>query len=492
MDSEERIMHERIEKGKRLAEAGLDLYPFGFDKNASSAEIKKVYEKLPKEGRDNMKNAVKAAGRIMTVRVMGKAGFCTIQDEEGKLQLYFTRDNVGEEKYKIFKKLDIGDFIGVEGSVFRTKMGEITVDVKSFDMLSKSLRTLPEKFHGLKDPETRHRKRYLDLIANPDVKKTFVQRTKAIREIRSYLNEQGYLEVEVPVLQPQYGGAAARPFITKHNALDMNLYLKISPELYLKRLLIGGFEKVYDISKNFRNEGIDFDHNPEFTMLEWYEAYADYHKMMDMCEEMIKRIAMKVFGKQKFTFKDMEIDLSGQWERLPMTEALKKIVNVDVDSMSDEDLLSFAKQHKFDSPERTRGHLINFLFEALVEDNLVQPIFITDYPVEVSPLTKRHRSKPGFVERAELFIAKSEFANMYSELNDPLEQRKRLEEQEKQRAHDEENNYPMDEDFCEALEYGMPPAGGIGVGIDRLIMLLSENPSIREVILFPTLRSENK
>ncbi|MBN1792947.1 lysine--tRNA ligase [Candidatus Woesearchaeota archaeon] len=492
MDTEERIMQERKEKGEALRSEGTEIYPYAYDLNATSSEVRKVFEKLKPEEHESMRNSVKVAGRLMTVRLMGKASFATIQDEDGRLQLYFKQDNLGVENYKMFKQLDLGDFVGVEGSVFKTKTGEVTIEVKSFKLLCKSLRTLPEKYHGLKDPEIRHRKRYLDLIANPEVKKTFAQRSKAIREVRSYLNEQGYLEVETPVLQPQYGGAAARPFVTKHNALNMDLYLRISPEMYLKRLLIGGFTKVYDINKNFRNEGIDFDHNPEFTMIEWYEAYSDYNRMMDMCEEMIKRVALKVYGKQKFSFKDMEVDLSGTWERIPMTEALKKYGKVDVEKMNDQDLLKLAIEHEFDSRERTRGHLINFLFEKLVEDSLVQPTFIMDHPVEVSPLTKKHRSKPGFVERAELFMAKSEFANIYSELNDPVEQRTRLEEQETQREKDEENNYPMDEDFCEALEYGMPPAGGIGVGIDRLIMVLSENPNIREVILFPTLRPENK
>jgi lysyl-tRNA synthetase class 2 len=492
MDTETRIITERKEKGEKLLKQGTEIYPYGYDKNATSSEIKKVYESLKHEESMTARESVKVAGRLMTCRLMGKAAFANLQDEEGIIQLYFKQDNVGAEKYAIFKTLDLGDIIGAEGVVFRTKTGELTVEVKGFELLSKSIRPMPEKFHGLKDPELRHRKRYLDLISNPEVKHTFHTRSKAIREIRNYLSEQGYMEVETPILQPQYGGAAARPFITKHNALNINLYLKISPELYLKRLLVGGFEKVFDMNKNFRNEGIDFDHNPEFTMLEWYEAYADYNKMMDMCEELIKRVAIKVYGKQKFTFREMEIDLSGKWERIPMIDAIKKYGGLDVTKMSDDELLELAEQHEFHSTEKTRGHLINFLFEALAEDKLVQPTFIIDHPVEVSPLTKKHRTKKGCVERAELFMAKSEFANMYSELNDPVEQRLRLEEQESQRQNDVEHNYPMDEDFCEALEYGMPPAGGIGIGIDRLIMVLSESANIREVILFPTLRPDNK
>jgi lysyl-tRNA synthetase, class II len=490
MDTESRIISERKEKGEKLLKDGIDIYPYGYSKNASSSEIKKAFAELKHEEPATMREAVKVAGRLIAFRIMGKASFCQLQDEDGTIQLYIRQDTIGTEKYAIFKTLDMGDIIGAEGSIFRTKTGELTVDVKDFTFLAKSIRPLPEKFHGLKDPEIRHRKRYLDLIANPEVKRTFKLRSKACKEIRDYLGEHGYMEVETPILQPQYGGAAARPFVTKHNALNLNLYLKISPELYLKRLLVGGFEKVFDMSKNFRNEGVDFDHNPEFTMLEWYEAYTDYNKMMDMSEELIKRVAQKIYGKLIFKFREMDIDLSQKWERLPMVDAIARYGKVDVTKMSNDELMELCEKHDFNLPDKTRGHLINFLFEALAENELVQPTFIIDYPVEVSPLTKRHRSKEGFVERAELFIAKSEFANMYSELNDPVEQRTRLEEQEKQRENDVEHNYPMDDDFCEALEYGMPPAGGIGIGIDRLLMLLSETANIREVILFPTLRPE--
>jgi len=492
MDTETRIISERIEKGKKLRESGINPYPYGFDKNASSEEIKKVYDQLAPNEHDSMRNAVSIAGRIIRTRIMGKASFAHLQDEQGQIQVFFTQDNLGTEAYSLFKALDIGDIVGVGGSVFKTKTGEVTVEAKTITLLTKSIRPLPEKWHGLKDPEIRHRKRYLDLIANPEVKHTFYKRTQMVKEIRTYLAEQGYLEVEVPILQPQYGGAAARPFVTKHNALDMELYLKISPEMYLKRLLVGGFEKVFDINKNFRNEGIDFDHNPEFTMLEWYEAYADVHKMMDMCEELIKRLATRICGKQKFTFREMEIDLTGAWPRIPMIEAIKKFGDVDVEKMTDDDLLKLAEEHNFNLPDRTRGHLITFIFETLVEDKLIQPIFITEHPLEISPLVKRHRSKPGVVERAELYMGTSEFANMYSELNDPVDQRSRLEEQERQREGDVEHNYPMDEDFCEALDYGMPPAGGIGIGIDRLAMVLLETANIREVIWFPTMRPENK
>jgi len=492
MDTETRILNERKEKIEKLKQQGINPFPYTYAKNASSAEIKMVYKDLQHEEHDTVRNSVKVAGRLVTNRVMGKAAFANIMDEAGQLQLYFRQDTIGKEMYDLFKTLDIGDFIGVDGSVFKTKTGELTVDVKNFELLNKSLRPMPEKFHGLKEPEIRYRKRYLDLIANPEVKKIFILRSKVIQEIRNYLNSQSYLEVETPILQQQYGGAAAKPFITKHNALNTNLFLRISLEPYLKRLLVGGFERVYEIGKCFRNEGIDFDHNPEFTMIEWYEAYADYNRMMDMTEELVKRLALRIFGKTKITFREMEIDLAGKWERLPMKDALKKHADIDVDSMSDDELLEMAENHNYHLPEKTRGHLINFLFEEIVQEKLVNPTFIIDHPIEISPLTKKHRAKPGCVERAELFIAKAEIANMYSELNDSAEQRARLEEQENQRKDDEEHNYPMDEDFCEALDYGMPPAGGIGIGIDRIFMILSEMPSIREVIFFPTLRPETK
>jgi len=492
MDTESRILSERKEKIVKMRAGGINPFPYSYAKNATSTEIKMVYKDITHEDQNSVRNSVRVAGRLMTNRLMGKAAFANLMDEAGTIQLYFRQDTIGKDKYDLFKTLDLGDFIGVEGVVFKTKTGELTVEVKSFELLAKSLRPMPEKFHGLKDSELRYRKRYLDLISNPEMKRTFILRAKMIQEIRNYLNAHGYLEVETPILQSQYGGAAARPFTTMHNALNTNLFLRISLEPYLKKLLVGGYEKVYEMNRCFRNEGIDFDHNPEFTMIEWYEAYCDYNKMMDMSEELIKRLAVRVFGKTSFKFRDMDVDLSGKWERLPMTDALKKHAGIDVENMSDDELLAKAEEHEYHLPEKSRGHLINFLFEELVEDKLVNPIFIIDHPVEVSPLTKRHRSKQGFVERAELFIAKSEIANMYSELNDPDEQRKRLEEQESQRKGDVEHNYPMDEDFCESLEYGMPPAGGIGIGIDRIFMILSEMPSIREIIFFPTLRPENR
>lgn len=492
MDTESRILNERREKVAALIKQGVNPYPYSFKRNTNAAELKKAYSHLAAEERDNSEKRFMIAGRLMTIRIMGKAAFANIMDASGTLQLYIRQDIVGEQSYALFKSIDLGDFIGVEGTVFKTRTNELTIEVKRLELLSKSMRPLPEKFHGLKDPELRYRKRYLDLISNPESKRIFVLRAKMIREFRKYLNEQEYVEVETPILQAQYGGAAAKPFITRHNALNTNLFLRISPEPYLKRLLVAGFERVYDMNKNFRNEGIDFDHNPEFTMIEWYEAYSDYNRMMDMCEEVIKRAATNVFGKMVFKFRDMEINLDGNWPRIPMVEALKRYADVDVDAMGDDDLLELAERHQYHLPERTRGHLINFLFEELVEDKLINPTFIIDQPVEISPLTKRHRSKAGCVERAELFMAKSEIANIYSELNDSAEQRARLEEQERQRKQDEEHNYPMDEDFCESLEYGMPPAGGIGIGVDRVFMILSETSSIREVILFPTLRPENR
>ncbi|MFH0870694.1 MAG: lysine--tRNA ligase [archaeon] len=492
MDTESRILGERKDKVAALMKQGINPYPYSFKRNADAAELRKAYSHLTAEQKDPAGKIFRIAGRLMITRIMGKAAFASVMDVTGNIQLYLRQDTLGEESYALFKALDMGDFIGVEGVAFKTKTNELTLEVKHLELLSKSMRPLPEKFHGLKDHELRYRKRYLDLISNPDLKRTFILRARMIREFRRYLNEQEYVEVETPILQAQYGGAAAKPFITRHNALNTDLFLRISPEPYLKRLLVAGFERVYDMNKNFRNEGIDFDHNPEFTMIEWYEAYSDYNRMMDMCEEVIKRAAMNVFGKMSFNFREMEINLEGDWPRMPMAEALKQYADLDVDAMSDDELLELAEQHQYHLPEKSRGHLINFLFEELVEEKLVNPTFIIDHPVEVSPLTKRHRSKDGCVERAELFMAKSEIANIYSELNDPAEQRIRLEEQERQRKQDEEHNYPMDEDFCESLEYGMPPAGGIGIGVDRIFMILSETSSIREVILFPTLRPENK
>ena len=437
---------------------------------------------------------VSIAGRIMTKRVMGKASFCNVRDLKGDIQAYVRRDDIGEEPYADFKKYDIGDIIGLEGEVFKTHSGEISIKAKSLVLLSKSLQILPEKFHGLKDTDTRYRQRYVDLIVNPEVRDTFIKRSQIIREIRNYLDDNSFMEVETPVLVPNAGGAAARPFSTHHNALDQDIFLRISLELYLKRLIVGGMERVYEISRVFRNEGLSVRHNPEFTLLELYQAYTDYYGMMNLVEDLFRTVAKKVLGTTTVTYQGEEIDLSAPFERLTMVDAIKKYANIDFNEIKDEaSAKALAKEHNIEFEKRhKRGDIINLFFEKYVEEKLVQPTFIMDHPVEISPLASRKPDNPDYTERFELFITRREFANAFSELNDPIDQRGRFDAQEALRAAGDEEANETDEDFMTALEYGMPPTGGIGIGIDRLIMLLTDSAAIRDVLLFPTMKTLEK
>ena len=438
---------------------------------------------------------VRIAGRIVFMRKMGKLSFVRIRDIEADMQLEIKIDMVGENNYEFFKKqIDTGDFIGAEGEIFTTQTGEKTLRVSCFEFLGKALRPLPEKFHGLKDTDLRYRQRYVDLIMNPEVKDTFLKRIKILQEVKNILNEKGYLEVETPILNTIAGGAAARPFITHHNTLDMDMYLRIANELYLKRLIVGGFDKVYEMGRMFRNEGMDIKHNPEFTNIELYSAYEDYNDMMDITEEIISKVALKVLGTTKITYQGTEIDLTPAWKRISMIDSIKEVTGVDFNTIeTDEEAKKTAEElHvELDELKLTRGEIINQVFEVKVEETLVQPTFIYDYPVEVSPLTKRKPSDPRLTERFEVFIGAREYGNAYSELNDPIDQYERFKKQMEARdAGDEEANM-MDEDFVTALEYGMPPTGGLGIGIDRLVMLLTDSASIRDVLLFPTMKPLN-
>ena len=479
------LMKVRREKLARLQEEGKDPFTITkFNTTHNSKQIKDNYEQLEEK-------TVTIAGRIMAKRIMGKASFCHIQDGEGKIQSYVSINDLGEESYKQFKEDDIGDIIGITGFVFKTKTGEISIHAKEVTLLSKSLRPLPEKFHGLKDMDLRYRQRYVDLIVNPEVKDTFLKRTAIIKEIRNILDEKGYMEVETPILNTIAGGASARPFITHHNTLDMDMYLRIANELYLKRLIVGGFEKVYEMGRMFRNEGMDVKHNPEFTNIELYAAYQDYHDMMDITEEIISKVAQKVLGTTKITYQGTEIDLTPSWKRISMIDAIKEVTGVDFNNIeTDEEAKKVANELnvELDELKLTRGEIISQVFEAKVEDTLVQPTFIYDYPVEVSPLTKKKPSDPRLTERFEVFIGGREYGNAYSELNDPIDQYERFKKQvEAREAGDEEANM-MDDDFVTALEYGMPPTGGLGIGVDRLIMLLTDSASIRDIVLFPTMK----
>ncbi|MCL1862653.1 MAG: lysine--tRNA ligase [Defluviitaleaceae bacterium] len=483
MDEHEQLRVRR-EKLEALQTAGLD--PFTHVKysvTAHSAEIHDNFEKY--EGKP-----VGIAGRIMTKRVMGKASFIDIQDRDGRIQSYVARDAIGEEDYSRFKQFDIGDIVGVQGTVFRTQKGEDSVKATEVTLLAKALQPLPEKFHGLRDTDARYRQRYVDLIVNPEVKETFIKRTQIIKEIRAFLDNRGYLEVDTPVLQTIPSGAAARPFETFHNTLDMQMYLRIALELPLKRLIVGGLERVYELSKVFRNEGISIRHNPEFVMLELYEAYTDYHGMMELAESLIKTVCEKINGTAKITYGDFEIDLGKPFLRLTMVDAVKQYAGVDFSDIKTlEAAREVAKTHhvKFE-PHHGKGDILSLFFEEFAEKHLIQPTFLLDYPVEISPLTKRIPGNPDYTERFELFIAGREMANAYSELNDPIDQRARFKHQEELRkAGDDEANM-TDEDFLTAVEYGMPPTGGMGIGIERLIMLLTNAASIRDVIFFPTMK----
>lgn len=473
----------RLDKLQELRELGVDPFGARFERDCSAQQIVDDFEFM--EGQK-----VKLAGRIMSKRRHGKAGFANLQDLSGDIQLYFRKDDVGEDRYELFKKLDIGDILGIEGVAFRTQKGEISVHVENFTYLSKALSPLPEKWHGLKDIEMRYRQRYVDLIVNPEVRAVFIKRSQIIKEIRKYMDEKGFLEVETPMMQPIPGGATARPFITYHNSLDMNLYLRIAPELYLKRLLVGGMEKVYEINRSFRNEGISTRHNPEFTMLEIYQAYGDYEDMMNLMEELTSSVVDKVFGTMVIKFEDQEIDFTPPWPRVTMLQAIQDCTGMDFHQVtSDQEARQAAEGMGLEvGPSQTRGEIINEIFEAFVEKTLIQPVFIYGHPVELSPLAKRNAADPRFTDRFEVYIMQREIANAFSELNDPLDQRNRFLQQVEKRVSGDAEAHMMDEDYINALEYGMPPAGGMGIGIDRLVMLMTDSSSIRDVILFPTLR----
>ena len=478
------LLRIRREKLTNLQDAGRD--PFAitrYDVTHHSAEILAAGDEL-------VGKEVSVAGRMMVKRIMGKASFCKIQDKQGVIQCYVARDDLGEEAYAEFKKMDIGDIIGVKGFVFRTKTGEITIHTKELTLLTKSLKPLPEKFHGLQDTDVRYRQRYLDLIVNPEVRDTFVKRSQILREIRRFLDDRGFMEVETPMLVPNAGGAAARPFETHYNALDVDVKLRISLELYLKRLIVGGLERVYEIGRVFRNEGVDTRHNPEFTLMELYQAYTDYNGMMDLTEDMFRHLAKVVCGSTTITYQGTEIDLGKPFERLTMIDAVKKYSGVDFDTVkTEEEAKALAKAHNIAFEERhSRGDIINLFFETYCEENLIQPVFIMDHPVEISPLTKKKPADPTKVERFELFIYGREMCNAYSELNDPIDQRARFAAQDALAAAGDAEANHTDEDFLNALEIGMPPTGGIGYGIDRLVMLLTDSAAIRDVLLFPTMK----
>ena len=483
------LMQVRRDKLKELQEEGKDPYQITkFDRTQTAGEIKLNYEKY--EQKD-----VTVAGRIIAKRIMGKASFCTIQDSDEKIQSYVSINDLGEESYKAFKTYDIGDFIGITGFVFKTRTEEISVHAKEVTLLSKSLRPLPEKFHGLKDVDLRYRQRYVDLIMNPEVKETFEKRSKIIREIREILDEKGFLEVDTPMLNTISGGATAKPFITHHNALNIDMYLRIATELNLKRLIVGGYDKVYEMGRIFRNEGMDIRHNPEFTTIELYQAYADYHDMMDLTEEMFSRCAMKVLGTTKVTYQGQEIDLTPGWKKITMIDSIKEACGIDFNEIqTDEEAVALAKEKGIEIPDvtkETRGDVISLFFDEYVEKTLVQPTFIYDYPIEISPLAKRKKEDPRLTERFEIFIGGREYGNAFSELNDPIDQYERFKKQVEAREAGDDEAGMMDEDFIQALEYGMPPTGGIGIGIDRLVMLLTDAASIRDVLLFPTMKPLN-
>ena len=482
------LLKVRREKLANLQAEGKDPFVITkYDVTHHSMEIKDNYDTL--EGKE-----VSVAGRMMFKRVMGKASFCNVQDLQGNIQAYVARDDIGEDSYKDFKKYDVGDILGIKGFVFKTKTGEISIHAKEVTLLSKSLQILPEKYHGLTDTDTRYRQRYVDLIMNEDVKDTFIKRSKVISSIRRYLDGQGFMEVETPMLVSNAGGAAARPFETHFNALDEDLKLRISLELYLKRLIVGGMERVYEIGRVFRNEGLDTRHNPEFTLMELYQAYTDYHGMMDLTENLYRYIAKEVTGSEVLTYGEHTMDLSKPFERITMVDAVKKYANVDFNEVADTAAAKkLADEHHVEYEDRhEKGDILNLFFEEYVEEHLIQPTFIMDHPIEISPLTKKKPDNPDYVERFEFFMNGWEMANAYSELNDPIDQRERFEAQEKAfEAGDDEANH-TDEDFLNALSIGMPPTGGIGFGIDRMVMMMTNSPAIRDVLLFPTMKSLDK
>jgi lysyl-tRNA synthetase class 2 len=486
MEQESELIQHRKDKLRKLKEKNINPYPYSFKKTHLSSQIIESFEELEKEEKE-----VKVAGRIVALRPHGKTVFAHLQDGAGTIQIYVKKDEVGEDNFELLDRLDIGDFLGVTGKVFKTRTGEITVRTTDFCILSKSLLPLPEKWHGLQDKELRYRQRYVDLIVNQEVKKIFLFRTELIKALREFLDNLGFVEVETPTLQPLYGGAFARPFVTHHNALDIDLYLRIADELYLKRLIVGGFEKVYEVCKVFRNEGMDRNHNPEFTMLELYQAYADYHDIMELYENLMNHAVSKVLGASSFEFEGNRIELTPPWKRIPMLEAIKEHTGVDLTGKSEEEIRGAAKSLNVkEDLSRPKGKLIEAIFETQVQPKLIQPTFITEYPVEMSPLAKHHREKEGLTERFELFIGGCEMGNAFSELNDPQDQRERFMQQAEFAKRGDEEAQMLDEDFIRALEYGMPPTGGLGFGIDRLVMILTNTHSIREVIFFPQMRPE--
>ncbi len=491
------LIKRRYEELEELKKIGIQPYAYEFDVNSDSEDIKNNFK-------ENESRQVKIAGRIMAIRRMGKASFAHIQDHKGRIQIYLKKDELGS-LYDAFKLMDIGDIIGVEGFVFKTKTGEISIHTQRLVLLAKGLRPIPIAkevidengnktiYDQFADKELRYRQRYVDLVVNPDIKDVFIKRSKIISTIREFLDSKGLLEVETPILQPLYGGAAARPFITHHNALDIDLYLRIADELYLKRLIVGGFNGVYEISKDFRNEGMDRSHNPEFTMLELYVPYKDYNWMMNFVEELFEYLCSKVFGTLKFKYDNYEIDFTRPWRRISMIEAIEEKTGINVIKSDIETIKSVAKKLNIDTSElNSKAKLIDEIFSSTVESELIQPTFVIDYPIELSPLAKKHRTKEGVVERFEAYVAGKEICNAFSELNDPLDQRARFEEQVKMREAGDDEAHQIDEDFLRALEYGMPPTAGLGIGIDRLVMILTNQPSIRDVIFFPQMKPEIK
>ncbi|MGX4687383.1 lysine--tRNA ligase [Vagococcus sp. JNUCC 83] len=480
----------RREKMADLRDKGLDPFGARFERTTNAKELHETYDDKTKEELQELNLTATVAGRIMTKRGKGKVGFAHLQDREGQIQIYVRKDAIGEEAYELFKQADLGDFVGVTGQIMKTDMGEITIKPTEFTFLTKALRPLPDKYHGLTNVEQKYRQRYLDLISNRDSFDKFVKRSEIIREVRNYLNDHGYLEVETPTLHNMAGGAAARPFITHHNALDMELYLRIALELHLKRLIVGGMEKVYEIGRVFRNEGIDATHNPEFTMLEVYTAYTDYKDIMDLTEGIITTVAKKVLGTLQIQYGDTDVNLEGPWKRIHMIDAIKEVTGVDFWNVtSDEEARKIAKVHNVTIEEHMDyGHVVNEFFEEFVEDTLIQPTFIYGHPVSISPLAKKNPADERFTDRFEVFIVGKEYGNAFTELNDPIDQRERFEAQMKEKDLGNDEAHGIDEDFIEALEYGMPPTGGLGIGIDRLVMLLTDSQSIRDVLLFPTMR----
>lgn len=488
------LLQIRRAKLDELRALGID--PFGkkYERTAGAGDILAKYDAQTKEELDELALEVSIAGRIMAKRVMGKASFAHIQDLSGKIQIYVRQDSIPEAQYAAFNVLDLGDIIGVRGTVFKTKTGETSIKAHNLEVLSKSLLPLPDKYNGLKDVELRYRQRYVDLIINPEVQQTFITRSRIIQSMRRYLDSLGYLEVETPTLHAIAGGAAARPFITHHNTLDMQLYMRIAIELHLKRLIVGGLEKVYEIGRVYRNEGISTRHNPEFTMIELYEAYADYQDIMNLTENLIAHIAQEVLGQQKINYQGHEVDLTPGWRRVTMVDAVKEVTGVDFGvQMTDEEAQQLAKEHRVPVEKHmTFGHILNAFFEQFVEETLIQPTFVMGHPVEISPLAKKNEQDPRFTDRFELFIVAREHANAFSELNDPIDQRQRFEAQIQEKEQGNDEAHEMDDDFIRALEYGMPPTGGLGIGVDRLIMLLTNAASIRDVLLFPHMRNKSE